>query len=228
MGVTTRMRFPLNGLQFYLPLGHAGLNGATVSTKAPFGNSISFTVTGAVHTAPTHRAFDGDDFLRNISNDWLINDSSGTILIWVKYTSGTTLLCSWDTNALNSGFQYRFSSNKIMLETRSVAEGNDGVTGTKEFNDSTWHLVILTSNGSAWALYYDNGTVDTISATSGTNLGSWFADIPNRDNITIGCRGRTTPDDYINALVGEIWVYSRVLSTNEMKGIYNFTKGRYR
>lgn len=49
--------------------------------------------------------------------------------------------------------------------------------GDTDISDTSVHLIHLHSSGSAWTLYVDGGSAETLSFDSGSNSGDWLSDL---------------------------------------------------
>jgi len=75
-----------------------------------------------------------------------------------------------------------------------------------------------------------NGSIVTLTHTTGADNGDWFGDISNLDNFTLGALIRSNviiAPLTDNSVLGEAWYYNRALSVGEILHNYNVTKWRY-
>lgn len=80
------------------------------------------------------------------------------------------------------------TARKLSINVRTAAANNVMESGALL---EGWHTVKCVSTGTAYGMVID-GVVATFTATGGTDDGNWFADVTNRDDISIGALRRTT------------------------------------
>jgi hypothetical protein len=104
------------------------------------------------------------------------------------------------------------------LNYRSVSVYNFSPTyNTSDTNFiNKWVFVTATANSSGTKLYVNGVEVETGSATIGNAIGT---------NFRIG--NRYTTSNYWTGYMGNILIYDRVLSPDEIYQIYDNTKGKY-
>jgi hypothetical protein len=167
--------------------------------------------------------FDGaDDYVVSASG---VTTYPFTVTAWFK-TNGGAKASSDFYSMGNSGTASPYlvvgwdSSKYIFSQMR----GDDGssmatpTTNTTAYNNDKWHFLTLTvTSATARSLIIDNGT--PIDNTSSTGASMTF----NRQ--TIGALGRTSFSAYSNASVDDVRVYSRILSAQEIKQLYNAGAG---
>ena len=89
------------------------------------------------------------------------------------------------------------------------------INSTIPHEPNKWYHVAVTSSGTAWKLYLD-GEPQSLGVTYGANTGDWFADIADRDRISIGCLARSTNVSFLNGLINSVKVFSKTLSDAEV------------
>jgi len=200
-----------------------------VADRSGLGNNGYLTNFGATSTAVTigkigqGLKFDGaDDYVVSASG---VTTYPFTVTAWFK-TNGGAKASSDFYSMGNSGTASPYlvvgwdSSKYIFSQMR----GDDGssmatpTTNTTAYNNDKWHFLTLTvTSATARSLIIDNGT--PIDNTSSTGASMTF----NRQ--TIGALGRTSFSAYSNASVDDVRVYSRILSAQEIKQLYNAGAG---
>ncbi len=222
-----RRRFPINGLVLYVPLWHPELHTSPFTTKEPTGHSCTTTnVTWGTQGA----AFAGDGYIINSTADWRRSDNVGTIMVWFKSaaTANQALFASSDEASDIKFLSFYTQTPNGVLAVNVYNDGNDAIRGSTSVDDDVWHLGTLTSDGSTWTLYVDDGAADTPTILVGANDGGWLADTATtRDNFSIGSIRKATPGNYMTGTIGEVWVYSTTLTALEIKNVYLNTKWRY-
>ncbi len=122
------------------------------------------------------------------------SDSQGTITAWIKLdglNGGQIVFSSSDEGSDTRALVCRYN-NLHQLEI-VIARGfgdNDEVSGTTIFVVGQWYHVVWQSTGTAFRLYV-NGQAETLIVNLGGNTGDWLAEVPSRDNVTIGARFRS-------------------------------------
>lgn len=230
--IWSRNIFPIDmeGCVLYLPLWQEDMQGSTILSYDQY--HASFAVTGTV-SPPSYssqgRVYDGDDVI-NHTTAFRSSDSSGTIIAWFNTSTDATMsLCaSADTAGANHflTFAVLATSHLLYVNVNGTA-GNNGVKGDTDVIDGTWHMGGLTSSGTAWKLYTDDANEETLAALVGANNGAWFGDLTSADNFSVGALVRNTTSAYYTGSFGEVWVFSKELTSAEISYIYQVTKGRY-
>lgn len=196
-------------LQMYLPL-HLLKGSPIVSIDE---NKYSWTVTGALWK-PNSRWFDGSDDRLTLSS--AIAFGLGTMLFWIK---SDVSLAADRKGFLGGGStsNYIWFSNGTMYCEDSVVdlvlEGD-----YSSYDMTEWHLLTVVRRQSTGAsIYLDDANLIGNSATV------FDADNGNFNYNHIGY-GKAR---WWEGNIGECWLYSRVLSTAEIKQIYYTTQWRY-
>ena len=217
-------------LVLYLPLYE--LDGASFMSKDSHGHLC--TVTGAVWR-PNGRYFDGVDDYIQISNPPVTTNQQGTISVWLNKdaTSRQCFMCYGkpDTASIDAMRFYIDANDDVYYDvyqsgvnTMCLDSADNVITSGR------WHLVTFTSDGSTIKAYVD-GVEKALTASVGTNTGLWFADVQVEpaDTIVFGGYYRlgALVEDYAG-YIGEIRVYRRALTPQEVEHNYLATKWRYR
>jgi len=217
-------------LVLYLPLYK--LDGASFMSQDAYGHLC--TVTGAVWR-PTGRYFDGTDdgilvppcaalditaYLTVIG--WInAAPASGTQAVVSKYNFGDNQIC-WYL-AGESG-----SSDKFKAQ---VSEVGDAATykhyrSSVAVLDNSWHQVAFTWAVGTLTLFADGA--EDISPTK-VNDDTFTSIFSVEDNIGIGAsRSSGSWQHEISGYIGEVWVYNRALTPQEIQRNYMATKWRYK
>jgi hypothetical protein len=198
------------------PYSYAGAGTTWFDTS---GNSYNSTLTNG----PTYSndnggviAFDGvDDY--SVSSVASITDSS-TLGLWIKAASyaGNKIPISIDGTNYGSGPNLYFTNNVI---TWNIGDSANNPFSNSSYPDSNWHYIVVTNDSSTNAkLYIDGVLIGTALYRSTLSSGSnnfWIARFHGDNNYTI------------NARMGSIQLYNRVLTAAEVLQNYNATKGRF-
>lgn len=229
-----RLRFSVDRLALYLPLWHPELNGTTIVSKDL--NAVSCTTTGTTWGSQG-RTIAGDGY-RIVCGDILDSIFVGTaakfsIVIWFKPTGAAgneSIACKWLTTGNKREFVviYNTASGKIYL-TLSNGDASAYIQGNTDntFALNAWHhlvgMVDFTQTGTAKVTMNVNGVSQALTfATAGT-LTTLTDNTASLDFGSID----SGADYRFSGILGEIRVYSRILSASE--GIHDrlATIGRY-
>lgn len=226
-----RRNFVLDGLLFYAPLWHPELSGASIESKDLDG--YTGTVVGAIHTPPTRREFDGDDYITfNGLVAVLQSLTVGSIEIWWRannLTGGQALFSVSDISDVDSKFilynnmglgLYAYCSEASSLFYNKNLLTSDGILA-----DIFYHIVV-THNGTVIAGYLD--TVALTMAAGGADPTKFLAAVNNIDDVSMGSDNDSGGRDlFLDGGIGEVRVYNRVLTAGEVTHNRNATIWRY-
>lgn len=227
-------RFILSTLPvLYLPLWKKDSLGVANQFLSSDGHGYLAAVTGATWGLQGRTFAGGDDYIKNTTANWQSADSSGTVIVWYK-SSTTTIDHLFATTDEATNDKYLSFAITGTLATGGIRiDQKDGTTrnvvdtlpvGT---TNGAWHQIAFISSGTAWSAYLD-AVSKAIPAIAGSNNGNWFADTPDRDNFSIGAKLSLTPSAYFTGVIGEILVYNRDLSAEEVMNNFQATKWRYK
>jgi len=171
--------------------------------------------------------FDGvDDYIETASSNLLNITNPFSLFSWIK--------AKQDTDSYNAiAGQYNFSypngygyllyltGGKIRANVYAGASGSSPLTiGTNYLNDSTWHYVGFTFNGSIVNLYEDGILVSNSSFS--------YYPLMLSNKITIGLRRPYTADQMpFNGSIDEVRLWNRSLSADEIKQQYYSNLNKY-
>ncbi|MCG2700589.1 LamG domain-containing protein, partial [Candidatus Parcubacteria bacterium] len=86
-------------------------------------------------------------------------------------------------------------------------------TSTTDINDSQWHHIVGSYDGTTMKIYIDGTLEDTNTDFSGN--------LPIVDgNVRIGADYQSTPDNFFSGLIDEARIYNRALSADEVGELY--------
>ena len=172
--------------------------------------------------------FDGvnDHVLRNITA-FRSSDQSGSVSVRFKTTATAAMTLFGSASTSDTGFNQniKFLANGGVagaLYIGTELNGSDSAVRTTAttFNDGNFHTVVFSSNGSSWSIIVD-GVLRALTVVGGANNGHWFADVPNRDNITVGgLVQRTSSGDWFSGTVSNLRVWNRTLSIPEAQQLH--------
>ena len=113
-------------------------------------------------------------------------------------TNTGTIFCTSDESSVSYYVGMLITSGKIKIiirNTTATATRYEVTCDTTAISSNTSYAVSVYQNGSTLQVLI-NGVTQSLTVTAGTAETYWFADIPNRDNISIG------------ALVGSVVIYA--------------------
>ncbi|HJZ06154.1 MAG TPA: LamG-like jellyroll fold domain-containing protein [Patescibacteria group bacterium] len=135
-----------------------------------------------------------DDYVEIGSSTKVDNSYAGTISAWIKPSGNTgyeTIFGYGGGSTSGAGrFQMRLfgTSNRVILYQGSDGESPANlIYGGTSLSDNTWYYVTLSSDGSQYKIYV-NGVEESLTISTGTNNGDWFADtsVIETDKSTLG------------------------------------------
>ncbi|MBI4304285.1 MAG: LamG domain-containing protein [Chloroflexi bacterium] len=213
-------------LVLYLPFYK--LDGASFMSGDAYGHLA--TVTGALWT-PVGHLFDGIDDKITVPHHASFNPSTSglSVLAWAKCTdvalSDRRLVTKQKVSASFDGFVLNVTQTNgyANLYVRDdLTNTLDTVYNGASYADSSFHLfagTILLGSATGAKVYVDGNLKKT------GDLSSLTGSITTTADLFIG-KFRDA-SGYFAGTIGEVWLYSRVLSAVEIQDIYLATKGRY-
>ncbi|MFH0923908.1 MAG: LamG domain-containing protein, partial [Candidatus Falkowbacteria bacterium] len=91
---------------------------------------------------------------------------------------------------------------------------------TTDINDSQWHHIVGSYDGTSMKIYIDGNLEDTNTDFSGN--------LPTNDgNVRIGADYQPTPDNFFSGLIDEARIYNRALSADEIGELYRVGARRF-
>jgi|GEM_PF-7045488 len=214
-GLVLDLIFDDGSLRDYSGMGNDGTN-----------NGSEYTPQGAVMGG---REFNGMTEYIDVGNDNSL-DITGNITLsaWIKaearQNTYPTIIAKRDTGG-NTNYQFYLNCvNRCQLR---FGFGNYSQpwyadrAGNMALNDSLWHYVTVTYNGSDY-IYYVDGNVDAINQET-ESLSSYVTD---KDAI-IGYFEDGGSTRYFNGSIDEVKVFNRSLSQSEIKELYYNSRARF-
>lgn len=200
-------------MELYLPFDDA--TGSVVSDESDYDNDCSVILgpwttgyfLGGLHFNGTTRVDCGGFERYNLTEltvSVLINISSlgAEQAIWGGYNS---------TDDLVKNYFFIGSDDRARFD-QSPPDGGNNINTSVVSTDEWWHLVV--TKDSYYVNTYVNGALNSTNSTveeySGGYVERWF----------LGYKYFGTPTAYLNAVVDEFRLYSRVLSADEIEALY--------
>jgi hypothetical protein len=202
----------LTGTQLYF-----AKNTATVSSWNDQ-SSNGFTVTqGTALNQPTIGAnsvnFVPNQFMSRTVANAFSGDNSGYIFFSGYYVSGSVnrLFSSSDVATVNHNIAVSVLSTGQVAIFTTISGAANLVQGNTILTNGSYFYGYVYSNGSSYTISV-NGVIQTLT---GTNTGSWFNDVVNRDNIVIGALIRSIPI-YGSCNVNKLYYNNTALSASDL------------
>lgn len=205
-------------LVLYLPLHELG--GASLASKDAYGHLC--TVTGALWR-PEGRWFDGsDDFIGLGSHAIFDITDSLTLEAWVypESVTGDRTFISKGYQGNNAPFNFRLEGNKFNFHSFDNNVKVFNATASRVTTVNRWYHAVATfdkSLSSGNARIYINASLDgTASYTNPLST--------NTETVRVG---KHTTTAFFSGIIGEVRVYNRALTQQEIQHNYLATKWRY-
>ncbi len=193
--------YPFNGNPGDVSGDYNGtLHGAT-STFDRFGN------------ANRAYGFDGNDWIElpNI----LANFENGTFAAWIKINTPSAgspgTIVSKPRAAGQSGLNLRVHQDPDNAQLALHNGTQFSSTGTANLEDSKWHYLVGTVDGSRTSIYVDGVLVDSDSFAPASSSSS--------QPLAIG-RDHGPGNSYFNGVIDEVRIYNRALSASEVRYLH--------
>jgi len=209
-----------NGCVLYLPLWRPDLRGSVFKSIDPYGHTA--TVTGATKVA-LGRDFDGSDDLINLGKPAVFTGMSAlTVGFWFYRAtafSGTSYVINNDSDTDRRSYALGLTPTNAYGWVVNSSGTLEDVSAALTYAGS-WHFVVMTYDGAGLELYADGSKIspgtDSLTGTVRANT---------TDSFELMRSSRTST--YFSGSVGEVIIYNRALTLQEIQYIYNLTKGRY-
>lgn len=192
---------------------------------------------GTLTNGPTYNSanggsivFDGTNDTVNLGNILNIGLNSWTMSCWVKFTTGAGTFGIMGKTSLRSYIgRYTFFVESGNINALLQSSGNAICsTSVTPYLDSKFHNLSMTINRTGFlTMYIDSvtkGTPVDISSTSNVNLNT------STDYLYIGSYADITgqsPSLFLNGNIGNVQIYNRALSDQEILQNFNATRARF-
>ena len=205
-------------LVLYLPL--YGLDGSSFASKDAYGHTCA--VTGALWR-PNGRYLDATDDRLDVANNPALQPTESTVIVWFKCTADSSayrdlITSTTDSNGNNQAYHLRINQTTGVLYGRSGnGTANASLSGVGDLTAATeFSMATMTLDNTHISLFLNgeiNGT--PVARVAGVHTDT----NPIRIGNMYGAFGGT---------IGEILVYNRPLTAQEIQHNYLATKWRYR
>ena len=209
-----------NGLVLNLDADASRVSGTTLYDLTGRGND------GALQNATITKTQNGKSISLDGTDDSCFVSSTGdvsittlTISVWVKKETLNTLQYIL-TKTVNKSYELSsHTNNGIRYRINNGATTVFNVTSL--LNDSDWHNVAVTHDGSSVVFYFDGqqnttGTGTISNETSGVMIGA---------NVSAG--SNTAAGQYFSGKIAVAQIYNRALTAAEVLHNYNATRRRF-
>ena len=197
----------------------------TLLDQSSGGNDMSFVGTPQWVNSGKGKTikFNGiDEYLLKTVSGFRGSDSAGSISFWMKTPIGVAadIFSSADQGGATTYLFLQVDAAGSILVSQRNNDTADTVAGNTVLEANQWYHVVVTSSGTAYKIYINSIEDTPYTVSSGANSGDWFAETPNRDNVTIGVLKRNTVAGYYNGAVRELIVWDIELSSLQVSELY--------
>lgn len=178
--------------------------------------------------------FDGsNDILARTEANWLSGDNVGSVfVVYQMVVVGTYryILASFDeATAALYGLAFYPAMTAGLPNVAEYQANND--TADRNYGNTaiiagTTYLTAYQSDGADY-IFRVNGVNQSLTANSGSNTGDWFADTPERDNLSVGAGKHTSVAGAANIKIAEIIVYGSQLTGTDLSNIEGYLARKY-
>ena len=216
MGVKAGPRIVQNGLILDVDAAVSrSYSGSGLTANGLVGGINGTLVNGVEFSTPNNGSFyfDGTNDYIDFGNSSALQQSTGTLSVWVKASAPGSVYRGIIAKRLAYGL---FFLNSVLI---AYDWGADAARSTGiNIADNTWKNVVLTyqSGVSNGTIIYLNGVSVLTSTTTIVNQTS---------NMFGGAEANA--NQYASCLISSFNMYSRTLTAQEVLQNYNATKGRY-
>jgi len=168
--------------------------------------------------------FDGVDDYVEVSNNSILNSTSGTISIWFKYTSivgasgVASIIGKHDITQSRNGWIIFIDSSGVVGSQIKNNSQTTNLTPIPAYSPNTWNNITLTYTSGVSSELYGNA----IQYSSGSCVSFAITSQPLRMVDSV--------DSFWGIMLGNIsavQIYNRVLSAQEIQQNYNALKSRF-
>ena len=202
-------------------LDTTGVNNGVLMDSGGAINTSTVSVAGKINTA-----FDldgGDEYITVPHDASLIFSLGYSIAFWMKTDDNTkdqVIIAKRTADVCSFQVSYLGNAMDVIMVYMKDNHGNTftGATGANAITDTNWHHVVVTYHLHLQLVsYYIDGELESTdnNAAAHEYLG----------NTTAMLIGQYDDADYFDGSLDDIRLYSRPLSADEVRGIYNFNAG---
>ena len=170
--------------------------------------------------------FDGIDDLGSLRPDMFVDQTSGTVSMWVKYNSITSVSdVLFSVTQLSDNYRYlkiqRLGSrNSLLFVARHSSSGYNVIqeTTTFDFDVGVWYHLAVVQDGTHPKIYV-NGEEAAIANVTGigeANRGAWFDAVPGGDTVSLGAAYKVGGQLYADSCLDNLAIWDRPLTAEEV------------
>jgi hypothetical protein len=187
-------------------------------------NNNNGTLTNGVGYSSANKGslvFDGVDDVVRVTNNFIPANSSISVAVWTKITTGLALVDTINDSVAWDGFGMwaNLAGNKFrwMLLKQYDPQISAFLASNTSWTAGTWINVVGTYDQSTVAIYI-NGSFDaSASYSGGYDVGTSF----------IGIGARPSAGNPSNCSISQVSIYNRALTAQEVQQNFNALKGRF-
>ena len=215
--------------------GHWKMNDDAADTDVADASDNAYTLTAQQNTEDITTTGKIDDALTfNGSSDYLIraaetyDHEEGTICAWIKPDSLHDGVVVASGDEAGSDYELRFALNasgQMQYYAKAGGTPDNLNTANSLVTAAAWNHVVLRC-GAGSVTCFINGVERSLSViNTGSDAGKWFADIDNRDNVTVGVLKESSSQFFFDGAIDDVRIYRRPLTDLEIAAIYNSGSG---
>lgn len=221
------------GCVLYLPFWSPGLNGSAFKSADPYRHEC--TASGTLLKANGRYLNGADEYIRSTAAALIAAIQTltvGSVVTWARFDDFTGNHCIF--GAADSGD----ADSRVLLyikSTDSQPYGYCAEAGSNKYNNAfatgalsvdTWYNFVFTQDGTSPDLYLD--TVKYDLGAGGADETAWFNTVANIDDVVLGAGHTSAGYDLDHkGYIGEVALYDRLLSQDEVTYYRRMTRGRY-
>lgn len=206
-----------DGLVCYLPFVEG--SGTTVYDKSGYGNN------GTINSATWIKgrygwalSFDGeDDYVEVLDSESLhfSQSNSFTVSFWLYLREHDRSQYFIEKYSSDEGFEtHLYGGNNWIYSYVGDGTNTARVRTFEEIPLNAWTFIVVTYDGSKLRIYKDAALKDETDVA--------FTIDDSTQNLFIGCTDGA--DDFANAIIDEVRIYTRALTEEEIQALYTITK----
>ena len=189
-----------------------------------FRDTVSWTIltNNNIVINPSEKWLAGDynwssAYLKYTVANFRSSDQSWTIVVAIKTTSTAIGRFVASSDEWGGGTFLIFDMQADWTVRITTSSGT-AYSITETVNDGQWHFIAVSSDWTNYKMYLD-WAFKTFTTTTGQD-GEWFADVANRDNLTVGADEGGSVWWYFDWYIGWVRIFDTQLSELEHANLY--------
>lgn len=205
-------KIDLGGCVLYLPQWRPELGGSTVKSQDQYAHSVTIAGTWGYQG----RTLNGTTHETVIPDTAVLDLTSVTTLFWLNPSAaGNRGIVAKRTGTGGANVNYNIFLNAGYGLSTYNGAGEGVAANDTAFTQNVWDFGGMTWTGTS-IIYYKSGIADGANTLA---IGA-----ANGHDLFIGSNGAT---EYFQGVIGDVFVYNRVLTAAEIAHVYQSTKWRY-